>query len=129
MGTVITLEDINVEKTNGKIRIDNTNADLEINASISNSPMNIKGKVKNETADLILNIPKFNPNFLIKDEEIALKELLPIVSIVGKYKGNVKEFDYNKLNATINLIESAPTKELNFSSGNIVIANNKIYMS
>lgn len=121
-----TFENINIEKATGKINLDNTNADINISALISGSDTSIKGKIRNTVADLVLDIPKLDPNILIKDEELASKGYLPTVSVVGKYKGKVDNIEYDKLDATVKVLETNGSNELFFSSGDITVIKNKI---
>lgn len=119
-------QNIAVNKTNGTVKFDNTSADADIKALISNAPMSIKAKIKNNTGDLVLDIPKLNPNFLIEDKFTREKQYLPFVSVYAKYKGNIHDIEYNKLNFTAKILESNPHSILKFNSGEISAANNRI---
>ena len=120
-------QNILIDKTNGKVKFDNMNAEADITASIGNLPMNIKGRVKNELADLALDIPRLNPNFLISDEQTRTKQYLPYVSVQGKYYGSVKDVDYSKLNLKAVVLGSAPNSKIKYQSNGLInIANNKI---
>lgn len=122
----VAFQNIMISKTNGFVRFDNMSADTDINARISEAPMNIKAKIKNNIGDLILNIPKLNPNFLIKDEFTRKKQYLPYVSVFAKYKGDINNIEYNKLHLNAKVIESNPHSILKFQSGEVIVANNKI---
>lgn len=121
-----TYQNMTVNKTDGIVKFDTTNADADIKAQINNAPLTIKAKVKNNIGDLVLNIPKLNPNFLILDEFTREKEYLPYISISAKYKGDINNIEYNKLNLNAKILESNPKSILKFNSGEIIVNNNKI---
>lgn len=121
-----TFQNINVNKTNGVVKFDNMNAEADIKALISNAPMNIKAKTKNNIGDLLVEIPKLNPNFIIEDEFTRNKQYLPFVSVNAKYKGDVNNIEYNKLNFHAKILNSNPQSILKFNSGEIIAANNRI---
>lgn len=124
-----TLQNITVEKTNGNVDFASDYADAIITAQIGNSPLDIQAKIKNGTGDVSLKIPKLNPNYLINDTELKSKQYLPIVSLEGKYKGNIDNIDFNKLNLKSKIISSASDNifyksgDINLSNGNIQIKN------
>ncbi len=117
-----TFQNITVNKTNGSVKFDNNNADADIKALIANSPMSIKAKIKNNIGDLILDIPKLNPNFLINDQ----KPYLPYISVFTKYKGDINDIEYNKLSLNAKILDSNPQSILKFNSGEIIVNNNKV---
>ncbi len=121
-----TFQNITVNNTSGTVKFDNTSADADIKALISEAPLNIKAKIKNNIGDLILNIPKLNPNFLIEDKFTREKQYLPYISVSAKYKGDINNIEYNKLNLNAKILESNPHSILKFNSGEIIAANNKI---
>ena len=83
------MEGMTVEKTNGKITFDGTNIAAILKALMGNSVMNIDAKLKNNIADLVLDIPTFNPNILIQNQELQEKQVLPFISVKSKYKGKI----------------------------------------
>lgn len=117
-----TFQNITVNKTNGSVKFDNNNADADIKALIANSPMSIKAKIKNNIGDLVLDIPKLNPNFLINDQ----KPYLPYISVFTKYKGDINDIEYNKLSLNAKILDSNPQSILKFNSGEIIVNNNKV---
>lgn len=119
-------QNISVNKTNGTVKFDNISADADIKAMISEAPMSIKAKIKNNLGDLVLNIPKLNPNFLIEDKFTREKQYLPYISVSAKYKGDINNIEYNKLHLDAKILESNPHSILKFNSGEIIAANNKI---
>lgn len=121
------LQNISINNTQGKIKFDSTNLDAEVKAFIAELPLNINAKIKNNIADINLDIPKLNPNFLISDLETRAMQYLPYVSVLGKYKGDVKNIDYSKLNIKANIIGSTQLSKIKFNQGGeILIENNKI---
>ena len=63
----ISIQNVNVEKANGDIKFDTVNTDAKIVANIGNLPLKIIAKTKKDFADIELDIPKLNPNFLISE--------------------------------------------------------------
>lgn len=122
-----TSQNISIENTNGNISFENTNIDAQIKAFIAELPLSINAKIKNNIADLILDIPKLNPNFLITDLETRSMQYLPYISVYGKYKGNINEIEYDKLNINSKVLGSTQISKVKFlPEGEIVIANNNI---
>ena len=121
------IQNIEVAKANGNILFDNFNIDTDIVASIANLPLSIKGKIKNDIADLAIDIPKLNPNFLIADVDTRNKQYLPYLSVKGKYLGNINEIDYNKINLKATVLGSTPSSAVKYEQGSLLsVANNKI---
>lgn len=119
-------QNIAVNKTNGVLKIDGVNAEADISADINNSPMSIKGKIKNEIGDIVVKIPKLNPNFIIEDKRTREKQYLPLISIDSKYKGKIDTIEYDKLNVEAEILGSAPNSSLKFTSGKINLNDNKL---
>ncbi len=122
----ILFKNIVIDKTNGEITLDGTNAEAMITAAINNAPLKINAKVKNNIGDLVLDIPKLNPNGLIKDKFTREMQYLPFVSVFTKYKGDIKNIEYNKLNMNVKILDSNPKSIFKFNSGEIIIANNRV---
>lgn len=116
-----TLENVEAEKTNGILKVDGNNVEVDIVSSVSNSPMNIKAKVKNKIADVVLNIPRLNPNFIVD-----ANDYLPFVSVDARYRGNVDNIEYTKLNFNAKVLESNPKSPFKFLSGEISASNNNL---
>lgn len=121
-----TFQDMKVDNANGDIKFDTNNAEGDIFAQIGNSPLSIKAKVKNDIGDIILNMPKLDPNFLIEDKTLRSNNLLPIVNVSARYKGNTKEIEYNKLSLAAKILSSAHNSAIKYSSGALVLNNGKI---
>jgi hypothetical protein len=118
----VQFQGINATKANGKVKFDTDTAFADITAAVGNSPLSIKAKIKNELGDLVVNIPKLDPNFLISTE----KPYLPYVSAFMKYKGNINDVDYDKINMTLDVIEANPKSMLQVENGNIVVTGGNI---
>lgn len=114
-------QDMKVSNANGNVKFDTSNADADITAQIGTSPLNIKAKVKNDVGDIALTIPKLDPNFLVPEKTIRSNNLLPIIGVVAKYKGNIRDIDYNKLSLAAKIISSAPESSVKYNSGVLVL--------
>ena len=120
------MEGMTVEKTNGKITFDGTNIAAILKALMGNSVMNIDAKLKNNIADLVLDIPTFNPNILIQNQELQEKQVLPFVSVKAKYKGNIDNIEYNKINLYSKILSPNPKSKLKPQSGEITLSNGNL---
>ncbi len=121
------IQNIKIDNTDASIKLDNLNAIGDITANVGNLPLTIKAKVKENYADLVLDIPKLNPNFLISDEVTRQKQYLPYVSVKGKYNGEINNIDFEKLNIYTSILGSTPASKIKYESGGkISITNNKI---
>ena len=122
-------QNIKIDKTSGDIKFESSSAEVDACAFIGGLPLNLKAKLKNEIADLDLDIPKLNPNFLISDEQTRKKQYLPFLSVKGKYNGSITNIDYSKLELKALILESIPTSKIKYKAdGFVKIANNKIYI-
>lgn len=121
-----TLEGMTVEKTNGKINFDGTDINAQLKAFMGNSAMNIDAKIKDNFADLILDIPNFNPNIIIKNKDMQNKQILPFISVKAKYKGKTNTIEYNKIDLYSKILNPNPKSKLKPQSGEITLANGKL---
>ena len=118
---------ITIDKANGKILFGTTSADADILAKIGNLPLSFKSKIKGQNADLIVDIPKLNPNFLISNAVTRNKQYLPYVAVKGKYNGNIENIEYDKLNFKAVILDSILGSKIHYNSGGIItVVNNKI---
>jgi len=120
------INDIDVKSTSAKINVDGLNIDTNINALIGESPLMVKAKVKKDVADVVLDIPKMNPNYLIKDEETRKKQYLPYISVLAKYKGDVNNIQFNKLFLDAKVLGPVLNSKVKINSGQIQMVNNKL---
>jgi len=121
---VINVQGVVADKVNAEIKPDGTSATALIKAYIGESPLNISAKIKNNIAELSANIPKFNLNY-ITGEYNPNNNCLPIVSINARYKGDINEIEYDKLNFDAKIIPQT-SELLNFNSGQILMNNGKL---
>ena len=121
-----TMDGMTVEKTNGTIIFDGTNIAAFLKAFMGKSVMNIDAKIKNNLADLVLDIPNFNPNILIRNKEMREKEVLPFISVKAKYKGKVDNIEYNKIDLYSKILSPNPKSKLKTQSGEITLSNGKL---
>ncbi len=121
----INFQGIGAEKVYADIRPDGASLYAKISAYIDNSPLNIMAKVKNNIADISAEIPKFNLNNLMNKNSHEKINILPLVSINAKYKGDINNIDYKKLNFDAKII---PQKDgsFNFISGQIGLNDEKL---
>ena len=120
------VQNISAENANGNIKIDSESAEADITATVSGSPMSIKANVKKNIADLAVNIPKINPNFIFEKNALREKQYLPFISLFLKYKGDINDIEYDRVNLSAKILESNPKSILHFYSGDISMVNNKI---
>ncbi len=118
-------EGVNISKTNGKMSFDSNVANIDLSALAGVSPMKLLAKVKNNIADVSLQIPRLNPNKIWKTQ-ITGKYLLPYVSVDLVYKGKIDNIEYDKVRLVSEILESNQKSALNFASGNLEVLDNKI---
>ena len=124
----ITFQNMLIENTNGKVKFDGNSADANLSANISNAPLSIKAKIKNGIGDIALNIPKLDPNFVIQDEAIRSFNPLPIISVIAKYKGDISNVEYDKLNLHAKIISSVPSSSIKCQTGEVIASGGKVYV-
>lgn len=121
------IQNIKIEKTHCKLFLDSNSADADITAVTANQPLSIRAKTKNDIADIVLNIPRMNPNFLITQAELSDKQYLPYIALRGKYHGNINEPELDKLDINAKILDSNPAAEFQFMpSGTVNISKNRI---
>ena len=126
---VLVFQNIIVDKINGFIKLDSNEIATDITSKIGDLPLVLKARIKDDFGDFDLNIPKLNPNFLISDTETRNKQYLPYISLLGKYRGNISNIEYEKLDLRACILGSTPTSKIKYTSkGNIYVANNRIIM-
>ena len=118
------LQNINIEKTTGKIKFDANNADADIKATIGELPLSVLAKIRNNIADLTLDIPKLNPKFLIADSNARRNQYLPYINVQGKYVGSISDIDYKKLNLKSEILGSTQESKIKYQPGGVVNINN-----
>ncbi len=121
-----TIQNVIINNTNGYINFDNQNAEANINAKTGGLPLDIKTSIRKNNANIILNIPKLNPNFIFEDLALRSKQYLPYVSVNAKYKGKIDEIEFDKLNLYAKVLNPVEGSEIKFETGEFSILNNKI---
>lgn len=117
---------VNINNADAEIKIDGTSILADLKGYVSGSLLNIKAKVKNNIANLYFNIPKFNLNSVLSDNYAKSRNYLPFISLNGTYKGNVENFEYNKLNFTSNIIPQLNSEPIIYNFGKIDLNNGKL---
>ena len=118
---------INIHSLGGTINFDNTNANIDIKASVGNSPVILKGLIKDKYADADISIPKLNLKEVVDKSDRFLQEVANIfVSVNAKYKGKTDTIEYDKVDFSANIIEVAKSNKLKLSNGIITLKNNKL---
>ena len=118
-------EGIKVSKANGKMEFDSNTANVDLTALVGEFPMKLFAKIKNNFVDVVMEIPKLNPNKIWKTQ-ISGKYLLPYITANLKYKGAIDKLEYDKLNLFAEILDSHPKSALKFNNGSIELVNNKI---
>ncbi len=125
----LTFNKVNMTNINGTAVFDEQNCNAIINAKTGDDNLKIKTHIKKDFADLNLEIPKLNPNFIIENETIRSKNYLPYISVIAQYKGKINKIDYEKLNLKAKVLHSDKNSFVNFENGDIVIQNNNIQIN
>ena len=118
---------IKINGFSGIIDFDNTNANLDIKASIGNSPLILKGMVKDNYADADISIPKLNLKDVVDKTDKFIQDVANIfVSVNAKYKGKTNIIEYDKVDFSANIVDVAKNNKLKLSNGIITLKNNKL---
>lgn len=122
----ISVQGITLNKANIEIKADGTSANSIINAYLSDLPLNIVANIKGNIVDLTAKIPKLNLNTLIEDRSIREQNLLPFASIDAKYKGNIENIEYNKIDLDSAIIYQKTNNLFDFRSGKVSLHGGKL---
>ena len=125
----LVLQNVPIKDFNSEILINGVDINADIKANIDNRPMTLKAKILKDFADINLDIPKLNPNFLAGTFFDNSDKILPYISLVAKYKGNISEVQYNKIFLEANVLEPIPNSLLNLQTGKVKLSNNKLQIS
>jgi len=117
-----------LKNINGNIDFDTINANANIQANLADSLLSLNAKIKNGIGDIAFSVPKINPNLVLQDANLRLKQYLPYVSIDGKYKGDISNFEYDKLSFVAKILEQSPSNEICIKSGELFLANDKLVL-
>ncbi len=119
-------QNINISKLNSVIKVDGTSLASSVDAFIGELPFKTVFKVKNNVADLVLDSPKFNLNTLIEDENLRNSNYLPFVSAKLKYRGDINNIEYDKINLNSKIYVQNSNGLFDFKTGEISLINNKL---
>ncbi len=117
---------INIRNANGKISLDGLNANANITSYIGNSKLTAQGEIKNNIANININIPNLNLFDIIPNSQNYNNEIGKInLKVDSKYNGKVDNIEYDKINFVAKIINT-PNNKLNLSNGEIKLKNNKL---
>ncbi len=134
-GTVTTtnndvlIQGIPIKNFNSQLTINGLDINADIKATVDNEPLNLKAKILKDFADINLNIPKFNPNFLLENYTKFSGKYFPLISLNAKYKGNIEKIQYNKIYLNAKILKPLSDNVLKLNSGSILLSNNKLNIS
>ena len=118
----IAVRGMNINKVNAEINVDGTAASSVINAYIANSPLNVSAKIKDNIANLTVNIPKINLNSIMEKET----DYLPYVSLNAKYKGDINDIEFENLRLNSKIIPQKTNSIFKYNSGEFNLDNSKL---
>lgn len=125
---MVAMQNIKIKDLNGNVNVNGVNSDVNFQGKMDNEDLSIKAKINKNIIDLVLSFPKFNPNIFIENVEIRNRQYLPIVSLDAKYKGNIEDFEYEKIKLYSVIIPEFSNKFINYDGGEIVFENNKLFL-
>ena len=127
LGNAIESQGIKIYNTHGKTNFENTNAEIDISSFIGKSPLMVKGSVKNQIADISIQIPRLNLKDVIpKDDKLGREVADILVNLTAKYKGNITKTEYDKLDFNAQVLEVAKRNKLKLSNGSVSLKNGKL---
>ena len=127
LGNTFGMQGVKVNNTKGKISVNGTNADVDVNSFIGKSPITVKAIVKNNIADLNLSIPKLNLNDVTPSTNDLQNDIGNILLAVNaKYKGAVDKIEYNKISFNAKILGTEAGNKLKIPNGEITLADNKL---
>ena len=124
------MQGISIHNTKGKIDIEGLNANADLNSYIGNSQLYAKANIKDNIANMNVNIPKFNLSELVPSKYNFKNEIGDIfLSVESRYKGKINEIEYDKLDFNAKILSCGNKNKLNLSNGEIKLKNNKLSIS
>ena len=130
LGNTFGMQGMEIHNTKGKVNITGTNAAAEISSYIGSSPLAAKAQVRNNAADLSIEIPKLAVKDIIPASDNFVKEAGNIVvNVIAKYKGKINEIEYEKINFNARVIASSKDNKLKLSSGEVSFDDNNLKIS
>ena len=130
LGDTFGMQGISVQNTKGKLLLDKTEANADITSFVGGSKLSAKAVVKNDTANVSVDIPKLNLNDITPNKNDLQKEMGNILlNVKAGYKGNIKEVEYDKVNFVADILGTTPENKLKLSNGRISLKHNKLSVS
>lgn len=130
LGNTFGMQGMKIHNTKGKINISGVNALADINSFIGSSPLSAKVRVKNNLADLSIEIPRLALKDIVLSSEDLIKDAGNVVlNVQAKYKGKTDVIEYDKLNFNAKVTASSKDNKIKLSSGEFVFDNNELKVS
>lgn len=127
LGNGFEYEGIKLKNTKGIIIFDNTNISLNLNSFIGNSTADIIAQLKDDFVDADISIPKLNLRDIIPNDNKLKKDISDItVKLTLKYKGNVNNIQYDKVDLNGEIINVSKSNKLKLSNGTVTLKNGKL---
>ena len=129
LGNEFFYENMKMKNVKGLIQFYRTEAEADIKGKLStNSDIKIKGKLKEDLADINISAPKIAVN------ELNIKELKFLdnfaVMLKAKYKGSIKKVAIGGIDAEIQVLKnSSQVKNCKISSGNISLKHSNLIIN
>ena len=123
------IQNTHIHSVNSDIKIDGLNSDITLNGYLEESLINVMLHIKNKITEMNVQIPRLNPNFILRKYLGELQDCLPYISINAKYSGNSDNIDYKKLNFNSKILNSNSNSNIKYSpNGEIILDNNKLIL-
>ena len=130
LGNTFGINNYEIKNTKGTINYNNTSANIKATSTIGNSIMDANISVKNDIADVNIQIPRLNIKDILSKPNKFQQEVCDIIcQISAKYKGKIEPIELNKLNLSAKITEVGKNNKLQLSPAQIIIKNNKLNIS
>ena len=130
LGGAFGMQGISIHNTRGNIAIEGLNANADLNSYIGNSQLYAKADIKDNIANVNVNIPKLNLSELVPAKYNFKNEIGDIfLRVESKYKGKINEIEYDKVDFIAKVLSCGSKNNLNLSNGEIKLKNNKLNIS
>lgn len=130
LGNDIGIQNITLQKIKGDVNFDGLDLNANLTGFVGNSPAKAVIIVKNEIADLSVEIPKLNiMEFLANSNELKKDVDYIILNVKSKYKGNINKIEFDKIDFVAKVINSGVKNKIAFTDGEIVLKNNKLQVA
>ena len=114
----------------GIVVLNGSEMKIDLKSSVASSVLKLKGIINGDNANINIDIPKINIKNLINiSNKLNDKYANIYFSLVGSYSGSIKKIDLQKLNLIAKLIGVEEQNKIKFSSGEIIVKNNKLKLS